>query len=172
MSLVPDLTSLLPYAHPSVAGVRPLTGVLAPRAYWSPAELRRVTRQFTRHAAAELHRTARFDPDRRWYTRLAVTEQVEMWLLTWTPGQGTGPHHHSGSSGGYTVLYGELTETWRDGAARSRQARRRAGAGSGFGPDRVHTMANLSQIPAISVHAYSPPLLPMGTGVSLPDPPG
>lgn len=167
-----DFDLRAPYAHPSVVAARPLTGVLAPRADWSPADLRRLTRLFVDRAATELHRAARFDPVSRWYLRLALTEQVEVWLLTWTPGQSTRPHDHGGASGAYTVLDGQLTETWRDGPARSRRATWRRGRGSAFGPDRVHTVQNTGVLDAISVHAYSPPLLPLGTGVFLEDPPG
>jgi hypothetical protein len=167
-----DLDLLLPYAHPSVAYARALEGVLAPRHHWSPGDLGRVVRQFARHASGELNRVARFDADSRWYLRLALTHDVEVRLVTWTPGQGTGPHDHSGASGAYTVLYGELTETWKDGADPSRRTRRTAGAGSAYGPDRVHTLTNEGSLGAISVHAYSPPLLPLGVDVTLEEPAG
>jgi hypothetical protein len=68
------------------------------------------------------------------------------------------------------VLDGELTETWRDGPVRSRRATRSPGLGSAFGPDRVHRVTNDSLEDATSVHAYSPPLLPLGTDVDLPEP--
>lgn len=167
---VVDLGVRTPYAHPSVAAAGPLAGVLAPRPRWSPADLRRLTRLFVTHAAGELHRAARFDPVSRWYLRLALTDQVEVWLLTWTPGQATRPHDHGGASGAYTVLDGQLTETWRDGPVRSRRATRRHGRGSAFGPDRVHTVRSTGGLDAISVHAYSPPLLPLGTDVVLEEP--
>lgn len=167
-----DLNLLLPYAHPSVAYSRPLEGVLAPRDHWTPGDLGRVARQFARHASGELHRAARFDPVSRWYLRLALTEDVEVWLLTWGPGQATRPHDHGRASGAYTVLYGELTETWREGSDPTRRGRRTAGAGSAFGPTRVHTIANEGTLGAVSVHAYSPPLLPLGVDVTLEEPPG
>lgn len=167
-----DVDVRLPYAHPSLAAVRPLGTALAPRPEWSVADLSRLSRLLATGAAGELHRAARFDPVSRWYLRLALTEQVEVWLLTWTPGQRTRPHDHGGASGAYTVLGGELTETWRDGPVRSRRATRGRGQGSAFGPERVHVVANDGAANAISVHAYSPPLLPLGTDVSLEEPPG
>jgi hypothetical protein len=39
--------------------------------------------------------------------------------------------------------------------------RRVAGDGVGFGPRYVHDVRNLSEAPAVSVHAYSPPLTTM-----------
>jgi hypothetical protein len=104
----------LPYAHPSVAGVRALAGVLAPRESWSERDLARLTRRFATRAAEELHQSARFDRAERWHLRLALTAEVEVWLLTWTLWQGTEQHDHGGAIGAYTVLHGELTETWTD----------------------------------------------------------
>ena len=107
MSLSVDLR---PYAHPSVADARALAGVLAPRPSWSERDLTRLTKQFATRAADELHQAARFDPIDRWRLLLARTEQVEVWLLTWTPVAGHRPHDHDGEAGAYTILLGELTE--------------------------------------------------------------
>ncbi|MFC8849394.1 MULTISPECIES: cysteine dioxygenase [unclassified Micromonospora] len=41
----------------------------------------------------------RFDPEQRWYARLAVAADHEVWALSWLPGQGTDLHDHGGSSG-------------------------------------------------------------------------
>lgn len=149
---------LQPYAHPSVASARALAGVLAPRSSWSPRDLAKLTRLFATRATDELHQAARFDPLEPWRLRLAATDQVEVWLQTWTPGQGTGPHGHGDSAGAYTVLLGQLTATWRSGRGRSRQAVRVAGAGSSFDPGAIHSLRNRGTTEAISVHAYSPPL--------------
>jgi predicted metal-dependent enzyme (double-stranded beta helix superfamily) len=149
----------LPYAHRSVAGVRPLAGVLAPRERWSERDLARLTRKFASRAAEELYQAARFDPAERWHLRLAVTEEVEVWLLTWTPWQGTEQHDHGGAIGGYTVLHGELTETWTDHRGRTKRTVRPAGSSASYGADRVHSVQNRGTLEAISVHAYTPPRL-------------
>ena len=149
----------LPYAHPAVAGVRALAGVLAPRGQWSERDLARLTRQFVTRAAEPLYLAARFDADDRWHLPLALTEEVEVWLLTWTPWQGTGSHDHGGAAGAYTVLHGELTETWTDRRGRTRRSVRPAGSSTSYGPDRAHTVQNRGTLEAISVHAYSPPRL-------------
>jgi predicted metal-dependent enzyme (double-stranded beta helix superfamily) len=147
----------LPYAHPSVAGVRALAGVLTPREHWSERDLARLTRRFVTRAAEPLYLAARFDAGDRWHLPLALTEEVEVWLLTWTPWQGTGSHDHGGAAGAYTVLHGELTETWTDRRGRTRRTVRPAGSSTSYGPDRVHTVQNRGTLEAISVHAYSPP---------------
>jgi hypothetical protein len=149
----------LPYAHPAVAGVRALAGVLAPRGQWSERDLARLTRQFVTRAAEPLYLAARFDADDRWHLPLALTDEVEVWLLTWTPWQGTGSHDHGGAVGAYTVLHGELTETWADRRGRTKRTVRPAGSSTSYGPDRVHTVQNRGTLEAISVHAYSPPRL-------------
>ena len=141
-----------PYAHPCVATAPPLAGVLAPRPHWSPADLRRLTRVFATRAAAELHGAARFDPIARWRLRLARSGQVEVWLVTWTPGQSSSWHEH-GTAAAYTVLDGELTETRPHGRAGTRATRRRPGRGAAAGPGHLHTLQNLGVLPAISVHA-------------------
>ena len=149
----------LPYAHPAVAGVRALAGVLAPRGQWSERDLARLTRQFVTRAAEPLYLAARFDADDRWHLPLALTDEVEVWLLTWTPWQGTGSHDHGGAAGAYTVLHGELTETWADRRGRTKRTVRPAGSSTSYGPDRVHSVQNRGTLEAISVHAYSPPRL-------------
>jgi hypothetical protein len=36
----------------------------------------------------------RLDTSRRWYHRLELTDDHEVWLLSWLPGQSTGFHDH------------------------------------------------------------------------------
>lgn len=159
MTLALDRGIALPYADPSVAGVRALAGVLAPRGRWSERDLGRLTRRFVTRAADELYQAARFDPRERWALQLALTEEVEVWLLSWTPWQRTGRHDHGGAIGAYTVLHGELSESWRDGRGRSKQAARPVGATTSYKADRFHSVQNRGTLEAISVHAYSPPRL-------------
>ena len=159
MTLSLDHGVELPYAHPSVAEARALAGVLASRERWSEADLARLTRRFATGATEGLYLTARFDRGERWHLRLALTEDVEVWLLTWTLWQGTEQHDHGGAAGAYTVLHGELTERWTDRRGRSRRTIRPAGSSASFGADRVHSVQNRGTLEAISVHAYSPPRL-------------
>jgi predicted metal-dependent enzyme (double-stranded beta helix superfamily) len=149
------------FVHPTVI---PLAPAITGRSEWPVADLSRLTRLLAADLPDQLRVQAVHDPAERWYLRLALTEQVEVWLLTWTPGQGTRPHDHGGASGAYTVLDGVLTETWRDGAASTQRSVRPAGTYSAFGPERVHAVQNRGLRNATSVHAYSPPLLPLGDG--------
>jgi hypothetical protein len=156
------------YVHPALAAVLPMAGALAPRQpYWSPRGLLRLAELVVGGAPGPLRLIAEHDPRRRWYARLALTDEVEVWLLGWAPEQGTRPHDHGGASGAFVVLDGQLIETYRDGPVRSRQALLAAGGRSAFGPQRVHLVENRGPANATSVHVYSPPLLPIGERASL-----
>jgi Cysteine dioxygenase type I len=104
----------------------------------------------------------RFTADRRWFCRLALADDYEVWLLSWLPGQRTGFHDHGNAAGAFAVTQGELRESLAS-AGRSRVRHRAAGPGSVtcFGGGHLHQVGNVSADRAISVHAYSPPLAAM-----------
>ena len=101
----------------------------------------------------------RFDAGRRWYQRLDLAEDHEVWLLSWLPGQGTGFHDHGISAGAFAVARGALQE-WTAPGGRPSQAgvTMAQGAVRSFGSWYVHHVINASAQRAVSVHAYSPPL--------------
>jgi predicted metal-dependent enzyme (double-stranded beta helix superfamily) len=104
----------------------------------------------------------RFDPARRWYRRLELADDYEVWLLSWLPGQDTGFHDHGDASGAFAVAVGELRE--RTGVVARRQVTSRtvrAGGVRSFGRRHVHDVGNASARPAVSIHAYAPPLAAM-----------
>jgi predicted metal-dependent enzyme (double-stranded beta helix superfamily) len=104
----------------------------------------------------------RYDPARRWYQRLLLEENREVWLLSWLPGQHTGFHDHGRSAGAFTVVEGCLRErTARSGRPEPVGAALPQGSVRSFGPRYVHDVQNESARPAVSVHAYSPPLTTM-----------
>jgi hypothetical protein len=100
----------------------------------------------------------RYDPARRWYFRMELTDEYEVWLLSWEPGQGTGFHDHGGSRGAFSVALGELQEQSVPGAREVVTRSVGAGQTRSFGARFVHHVVNNSATPAVSVHAYSPPL--------------
>jgi Cysteine dioxygenase type I len=104
----------------------------------------------------------RFTEPERWYLRLAQGDNHEVWLLSWLPGQRTGFHDHCGSAGTFTVVRGGLREdTVRPGRARPASRTLGTGALRSFGPRHVHEVINGGPGPAVSIHAYSPPLAAM-----------
>jgi mannose-6-phosphate isomerase-like protein (cupin superfamily) len=104
----------------------------------------------------------RFDASRRWYHRLELTDDYEVWLLSWLPGQSTGFHDHGGAAGAFAVAQGELRERMVPaGQVRASGRTLPAGQVRTFGAGHVHDVVNVWTEPAVSVHAYSPPLTVM-----------
>ncbi|MDQ1720453.1 MAG: hypothetical protein QOI26_187 [Pseudonocardiales bacterium] len=147
------------------------------RPYLNPVELLEYARFVADEVTAGRYPYVEYDAAERWHQRLYRDHRVDLWLISWLPSQGTQLHDHGGSAGAFTVLSGELAEAiHQPGQAPGRWpvARRRAGHkpaladrrrvagdGVGFGPRYVHDVRNLSEAPAVSVHAYSPPLTTM-----------
>jgi hypothetical protein len=97
--------------------------------------------------------------ERRWWLLLFRTPNVEVKLLTWELEQSSDWHDHGGSSGAITVVSGSLVEHFRSKNFVDVETRRFAkGESSTFGPGHVHDVLFVSGSPAVSIHAYSPPL--------------
>jgi predicted metal-dependent enzyme (double-stranded beta helix superfamily) len=103
-----------------------------------------------------------FSTDERWFQRVELTESYEVWLLSWLPGQHTGLHDHGEAAGAFAVAQGEILETLASpGRRQLRYSPATAGTVRTFGREHLHDMSNAMATPAISVHAYSPPLTAM-----------
>lgn len=103
----------------------------------------------------------RHDPHMRWYERVALTDTVEVWLISWWEGQQTTVHDHGGASGALAVVGGVLQETlWRPGATPSSRLLA-SGSVLEVPEETVHRVGNVFTLPATSIHAYSPPGLEM-----------
>ncbi|WP_031468435.1 cysteine dioxygenase [Sciscionella sediminilitoris] len=147
---------LHPELHaPGLAALLP-----ADRLLWDPRQLRDLTSTVAREFAEPLGELLRYESPQRWWARLAVTQGVELWLLSWLPGQHTEPHDHGGAAGSFTVFTGRLHEQYRYPGRLIRDADHAAGAALGFDAGRAHQVRNTSDAPAASVHAYSPPAVP------------
>ncbi|MBL7490251.1 cysteine dioxygenase family protein [Frankia sp. AgB1.9] len=107
----------------------------------------------------------RHDAAKRWYTRLLLTGVVEVWLIGWSPGQHTAVHDHGGALGALAVADGAVEEDVHaphGGSWEPRATRRHAqGRVVGFGADHVHRVINRTAVVATTVHAYSPPEVPL-----------
>jgi quercetin dioxygenase-like cupin family protein len=125
---------------------------------------RRQLLEFSRFYAGEVssgqYPYVEFDEDVRWHQRIYRDQRVDIWVISWLPTQCTELHDHGGSSGSFTVLSGELSEAVPTGPG-IHDTVRHSGDSVGFGPHYVHDVRNLSSEPAVSVHAYSPPLTTM-----------
>jgi rhodanese-related sulfurtransferase/mannose-6-phosphate isomerase-like protein (cupin superfamily) len=90
----------------------------------------------------------------RWYERLYHGPDHDLWVISWLPGHSTGFHDHGASSGAFVVATGALEEHRPGEPTRIIHP----GKARAFGPDYAHDVRNTSLAPAISIHAYSPPL--------------
>jgi hypothetical protein len=116
-----------------------------------------------RAAAADVHtwRAALRVPgqdEQRWWTRLSGDREVEVWLLSWLPGQATTLHDHGPSAAAFTVVLGELAEVRVDPDGWWSRYRREAGSITSLPPGLVHDVYGTGTGPAVSIHAYAPPL--------------
>lgn len=97
--------------------------------------------------------------------RVARTEHFEMLVMTWRPGQGSGPHDHAGSLCALRVLRGAASETRfapaPDGLVEPRSARPiLEGEVTVDRSDGVHALVNdpsASEL-LVTLHVYAPPL--------------
>jgi predicted metal-dependent enzyme (double-stranded beta helix superfamily) len=119
----------------------------------------------TRRVAAEVRageHDVPIDPCRRWYRLLTSDDAADVWLIGWATGQSTELHDHGGSLGALTVVSGVLAERrWAPHRGGIVDRPLRAGRSQGFRLGHVHDVVNRSSMPAVSVHAYSPPLTVM-----------
>jgi hypothetical protein len=141
--------------------------------FLDPAQLIEFTRLYASEVAGGKYPYVRYDEDERWHQRIYRDGRLDIWLISWMSEQGTQLHDHGGSCGSFTVISGALTEAvatraparhgeWAAGRRSSVVDRvRSAGDSVGFGRRYIHDVRNLGGDPAVSVHAYSPPLTTM-----------
>ena len=99
----------------------------------------------------------RLRTEQRWYERLYHGPDHDIWVISWLPGQSTGFHDHGESAGAFVVATGILEEHRPD----EQTVVIHPGQARAFGPDYAHDVRNVSLGPAVSIHAYSPPLSKM-----------
>jgi hypothetical protein len=115
-------------------------------------------RGLVRHGTPERH-----------FEQLWRDDHVDVWVITWTNGNDTGFHDHDVSRGAVAVVEGEVTEERLVVGGPPRRVRHAAGETFDFDASHVHRMCLDAGGPAVSIHAYSPPLWRMGTYTVAPD---
>ena len=162
------MTSTLDPVHR--AATRPTSATLPTRL--RPADLLRITDQGVADVLDGRYNhllPPTWDPVERWSTRLESDDDLDLWLISWTPDRSTDLHDHAGSLGALTVLSGALSEyRWNGTTLQHRLLR--AGDQASFPLGWVHDVthaptddgsAAAQSTPTLSVHAYSPPLTAM-----------
>jgi rhodanese-related sulfurtransferase len=121
----------------------------------TPLELADIVSQFA-SSAGWIDRV-RLRAEDRWYERLYQGSDHDIWVISWMPGQSTGFHDHGESAGAFVLATGVLEEH-RPG---EQPLVIHPGQPRAFDSDYAHDVRNASLAPAISIHAYSPPLTTM-----------
>jgi mannose-6-phosphate isomerase-like protein (cupin superfamily) len=96
--------------------------------------------------------------DVRVYEQIWDDEDVNAWVICWSEDQDTGFHDHDDSSAAIAVIEGQVRE---DRLRVGDEPRSRT-----FGPGQVftvpavaiHRVLHAGDVPAVTLHAYSPPL--------------
>ena len=102
------------------------------------------------------------DPGERTYVQLHRDEQVELYLVCWMPGHDTGFHDHDESAAAITVVEGEVSEE-RLAIGGTVETTVRAGETVTIAREAIHRVRHSGEGPAVTLHAYSPPLERVGT---------
>jgi hypothetical protein len=105
------------------------------------------------------------DDVERTFHRLSVDDDAEVWLICWGEGHDTGYHDHDGSAGAVSVVEGTVIEERL--VVQGAPAERVASAGDTFffTSFDIHRVRHAGDAPAITIHAYSPPLKRVGSYV-------
>jgi hypothetical protein len=132
--------------------------------YLSGAELRDLVEELRADPARWRH-LVRHESDHRVYVPLRTDEQVVAWVICWSEEQDTGFHDHDGSAAAIAVVEGEIREERL--AIGGPPVAATYGPGESFerGPSAIHRVLHAGDVPAVTIHAYSPPLRRMGVYV-------
>jgi cysteine dioxygenase type I len=105
----------------------------------------------------------------RHFEQLWRDDHVDVWVISWMNGNDTGFHDHDVSRGAVAVVEGEIIEERLVVGGPPLRLPHAAGETFDFDASHVHRMLQDSDGPAVSIHAYSPPLWRMGTYATGPD---
>jgi mannose-6-phosphate isomerase-like protein (cupin superfamily) len=123
----------------------------------TPAELRRFAASLAATPARWRH-LIRHAEDLRVYEQIWDDDEVNAWVICWSHDQDTGFHDHDESAAAITVVSGRVREDrlTLGSAPRSRVF----GPGTTFTvpPVAIHRVLHAGGGPAVTIHAYSPPL--------------
>jgi mannose-6-phosphate isomerase-like protein (cupin superfamily) len=104
----------------------------------------------------------RHDEAERVYELVHRDDDVELYLVCWMPGHDTGFHDHDHSAAAITVLEGAITEE-RLSLTGTVERQVASGETLTIAKEAIHRVRHAGQTPAVTLHAYSPPLSRVGT---------
>jgi quercetin dioxygenase-like cupin family protein len=98
----------------------------------------------------------------RVYEQIWDSEEVNAWVICWSEDQDTGFHDHDSSAAAIRLIEGQVREErLRLGAAAEARV---SGPGTTVfvPPTAIHRVLHAGRGPAVTIHAYSPPLTRTG----------
>jgi quercetin dioxygenase-like cupin family protein len=101
-------------------------------------------------------------PDKRTYGLIWDDDEVNAWVLCWSKDHDTGFHDHDVSAAAITVLEGQVREDRLRLDGGPREVVYGAGASFSVPADAIHRVLHAGDGPAVTIHAYSPPLRRQG----------
>ena len=110
----------------------------------------------------------RHAPDRRHYAELHRDDALAIWLICWMDDHDTGFHDHDLSSGAVAVVAGAVAEDRLLLGGEPVTRTFTAGGAFSFTAADIHRVRHHGDAPAVTIHAYSPPLWRMGAYEILP----
>jgi predicted metal-dependent enzyme (double-stranded beta helix superfamily) len=102
------------------------------------------------------------DRTRRRYRLMLEDERLDVWVLSWMPGQATGFHDHGNSNVALTTLQGSVLERQIRVGEASIERELRPGFVQTGAAGYIHSVTHDAGAPAVTLHAYSPPLVQVG----------
>jgi predicted metal-dependent enzyme (double-stranded beta helix superfamily) len=124
-------------------------------------ELRRLVRDLAARPEQWEH-LVRHDPAERVYRELLIDEHVGVYLICWMEGHDTGFHDHDVSAAAISVAYGQVLEERLAIGAEPASCLLGPGDVLDVAPEDIHRVTHAGSLPAVTIHAYSPPLSRMG----------
>jgi predicted metal-dependent enzyme (double-stranded beta helix superfamily) len=106
--------------------------------------------------------------ERRQYMELRRDDDVAVWLICWMDEHDTGFHDHDLSRGAVAVVAGQVAEDRLALGGPPVTRTFASGEAFHFTASDIHRVRHTGSAPAVTIHAYSPPLWRMGAYEVLP----
>jgi quercetin dioxygenase-like cupin family protein len=107
-------------------------------------------------------RLVHHDPAERTYALAHRDDEVEVYVVCWMDGHDTGFHDHDDSAAAIAVIRGAVVEE-RLGLDGTIASCLHAGEVVEVPPEAIHRVRHAGDGPAVTLHAYAPPLRRVGT---------